>query len=142
MKKLLSFSLFLILLVGAVVGLPRPQSAMANVLVSPGLPAPVLAAVSGLKNEADAKKAEAAGKIDLNNANVRAFLGLPGMYPSAAQKIIAGGPYSTLDDVLALPGLSERQRATIEKYMDQFTVTERVDALTDGDDRINNGIYR
>lgn len=142
MKKILSFSLFLILLVGTVFGMPRPQLAEAVGLVSLELPMPVLAAVSGLKNEADAKLAEAAGKIDLNNANVRAFLGLPGMYPTAARKIIAGAPYNQVEDILNLPGLSDRQKDTIRKYMDQFTVTEQVDALTDGDDRINNGIYR
>lgn len=142
MKQILSFSLFLVLLVGTVLGTPRLQRAEAAELLGQGVQMPVLAALSTLKNEADAKKAEAAGKIDLNNANVRAFLGLPGMYPTAARKIIAGAPYEQVEDILQLPGLSDRQKDTIRKYIDQFTVTEQVDALTDGDDRINNGIYR
>jgi len=141
MKKVLSFSLFLVLLVGTVLGLPRPQFAQAAGLELVSVQ-PVLAVVEGLKNEADAKLAEAAGKLDLNNVNVRAFLELPGMYPTVARKIIASAPYETVEDVLDIPGLSERQTSTIQKYMDQFTVTEQVYALTDGDDRINNGVYR
>lgn len=141
MKKVLSFSLFLVLLVGTLFGLPRPQAAQALGFDFASV-SPVLAAVEGLKNEADAKMAEAAGKIDLNNVNVRAFLEYPGMYPTVARKIIAAAPYARVEDVLTIPGLSERQKSTIQKYMDQFTVTEAVDALTDGDDRINNGIYR
>lgn len=141
MKKILSFSLFLLLWMGAVFAMPRPQMAHAQGF-GPGLASPVLAAVEGLRNEADAKLAEAAGKLDLNNVNVRAFLTLPGMYPTVARKIIAGAPYEQVEDVLELPGLSERQRSTIQKYMDKFTVTEQVYALTDGDDRINNGVYR
>lgn len=141
MKKVLSFSLFLVLLVGTVFGMPRPQFAQAASLEFSSV-SPVLAAVEGLKNEADAKMLEAAGKLDLNNVNVRAFLELPGMYPTVARKIIASAPYDSVDDVLDIPGLSERQISTIKKYMDQFTVTEQVYALTDGDDRINNGVYR
>jgi photosystem II PsbU protein len=133
--------LFLVLLVGTLFGFPRPQAAQAVGLDFASV-SPVLAAVEGLKNEADAKLAEAGGKIDLNNVNVRAFLEYPGMYPTVARKIIAAAPYDRVGDVLNIPGLSERQKSTIQKYMDQFTVTEAVDALTDGDDRINNGIYR
>lgn len=141
MKKVLSFSLFLVLLVGTIFGLPRPQVAQAAGLELASVPS-VLFAVEGLKNEADAKMIEAAGKLDLNNVNVRAFLEYPGMYPTVARKIIASAPYESVEDVLDIPGLSERQISTIQKYMDQFTVTEQVYALTDGDDRINNGVYR
>ena len=143
MKKILGFSLFLVLFVSSILGLPRSQQAQAaNLEFSAAQP--VLAAVEGLKNEADAKLAEAAGKLDLNNVNVRAFLELPGMYPTVARKIIASAPFESVDDVLDIPGLSERQISTIQKYMDMdlFTVTEQVYALTDGDDRINNGVYR
>ena len=45
-------------------------------------------------------------------------------------------------DVLKIPGLTEAQIATLTRNMDQFTVTEVEEALTEGADRINNGAYR
>ena len=48
------------------------------------------------------KLAESVGKVDLNNASVRRFQQYPGMYPTLAGKIVLGGPYDSVDDVLAL----------------------------------------
>ncbi|MCP9775280.1 photosystem II complex extrinsic protein PsbU [Cyanobium sp. HWJ4-Hawea] len=103
------------------------------------LPAPVLAA--GPRNIADDKIAERAGKVDLNNCSVRRFQDYPGMFPTLAGKIVLGGPYSSVDDVLKLD-LSERQKELFNKYKDNFTVTEASIALNEGDDRINDGQYR
>ena len=36
--------------------------------------------------------------VDLNNANVRAYLRMPGMYPSAAGKIVTHGPYKSVGE--------------------------------------------
>lgn len=33
--------------------------------------------------------------IDVNNANVRAYLKLPGMYPKVAGKVVSNGPYAS-----------------------------------------------
>ncbi len=106
------------------------------------------AAISGMPvfaadiiNTADEARLEAGGKIDLNNTNVRAFQQFPGMYPNLARKIVLGGPYSSVDDVLKLD-LSERQKELFTQNKDNFTVLEPVDALVEGGDRINNGIYR
>merc|ERR1719486_1507636 len=35
-------------------------------------------------------------KIDINNANVRVYAKLPGMYPGAAGKIASNGPYKSV----------------------------------------------
>merc|ERR1719253_460764 len=37
--------------------------------------------------------------IDLNNANVRAYLRIKGMYPSIAGKIVSNGPYKSVGDI-------------------------------------------
>lgn len=37
--------------------------------------------------------------IDLNNANIRAYLRIPGLYPTIASKIVKYGPYKTVADV-------------------------------------------
>jgi photosystem II PsbU protein len=63
------------------------------------------------------------------------------MYPTLAGKIVLGGPYSNVDDVLKLD-LTERQKELFEKYKDNFTVTPPSIALNEGFDRINDGQYR
>lgn len=144
MKMLIKAMLVLVMVLGVFLGggLSQPANA-ASGIVGAGMvqQAPVLAA-AGLRNEADDKRLEAGGKLDLNNANVRAFLNYPGMYPNIAKKIVAGAPYDNVNDVLKLSSLSERQREVLQKYLDQFTVTAPSDALVEGFDRINNGIYR
>ena len=113
---------------------------MAGLLLTLLLPSPALAA-SDLRNIADDKIAERAGKVDLNNCSVRRFQDYPGMYPTLAGKIVLGGPYNSVDDVLALD-LSDRQKELFNKYKDNFTVTDALIALNEGDDRINDGQYR
>ncbi len=112
---------------------------MAGLLVSLLLPAPAQAAE--LRNLADDKIAESAGKIDLNNCSVRRFQQFPGMYPTLAGKIVLGGPYNSVDDVLDLD-LTDRQKELFSKYKDNFTVTPPAIALNEGFDRINDGQYR
>lgn len=95
------------------------------------------------QNRADIKLGTEFGKkIDLNNTNVRAFQQFPGLYPTLAKKIIKNAPYQKVEDVLDLPGLSDRQKQTLQANLDNFTVTEFEPAFNEGDDRVNNGIYR
>lgn len=112
---------------------------MAGLLVSLLLPGPAMAA--DLRNQADDKIAESAGKIDLNNCSVRRFQQFPGMYPTLAGKIVLGGPYDSVEDVLNLD-LTDRQKELFSKYKDNFTVTPPAIALNEGFDRINDGQYR
>ena len=113
---------------------------MAGLLLTLLLPSPAFAA-SDRRNIVDDKIAERAGKGDLNNCSVRRFQDYPGMYPTLAGKIVLGGPYNSVDDVLALD-LSDRQKELFNKYKDNFTVTDALIALNEGDDRINDGQYR
>ncbi|KKZ14760.1 MAG: photosystem II complex extrinsic protein precursor U [Candidatus Synechococcus spongiarum 142] len=104
--------------------------------------APKTALAVELRNAADAKLAEQQeGLVDLNNASVRRFQQFPGMYPTLAGKIVIGGPYESIDDVLNLD-LTQRQQELFEKYKDNFTVTDPELALNVGFDRINDGQYR
>ena len=112
---------------------------MAGLLVSLVLPAPAFA--DQRRNSADDKIAERAGTVDLNNCSVRRFQQYPGMYPTLAGKIVLGGPYQSVDDVLKLD-LTQRQQELFEKYKDNFTVTAPSIALNEGFDRINDGQYR
>lgn len=107
-------------------------------------PVPVLAeAPALLRNRADAKLGTEFGKkIDLNNTNVRAFQKYPGLYPHLAREIIGNAPYNSVEDVLSIPGLSERQKQILQANLGNFTVTEADTVFTEGDDRYNNGIYR
>ena len=97
--------------------------------------------VNKIRKIADDKIAARDGKVDLNNSSVRRFQQFPGMYPTMAGKIVLGGPYDSVDDVLSLD-LTERQQELFAKYRDNFTVTPPSIALNEGDDRINDGQYR
>ena len=125
MKRLVSWLTGVVVMTGLLLGLVLPQAAYADTI----------------RNVADDKIAERDGKVDLNNSSVRRFQQFPGMYPTMAGKIVLGGPYTSVDDVLSLD-LSERQVELFEKYRDNFTVTPPSIALNEGDDRINDGQYR
>ena len=102
---------------------------------------PLSVQAAEIRNKVDDKLAETAGKVDLNNASVRRFQQYPGMYPTLAGKIVVGGPYDQVDDVLKLD-LTERQKELVQKYKENFTVTDPEIALNEGFDRINDGQYR
>ena len=102
---------------------------------------PVLAVAR--QNKADQKLGTDFGKkIDLNNTNIAAFQKYPGLYPTLAKKIIKNAPYNKVEDVLNIPELSDKQKALLQANLDNFTVTEFEPNFNEGDDRINNGIYR
>ena len=135
MKRLLSWLTGVLLMTGLMAGLILPASVHAdNDLVGK---------YSGneIRNIADDKIAAREGKVDLNNSSVRRFQQFPGMYPTMAGKIVLGGPYNDVDEVLNLD-LSERQVELFNKYRENFTVTPPEIALNEGDDRINDGQYR
>ena len=135
MKRLLSWLTGVLLMAGLMAGLILPASVHAdNDLVGK---------YSGneIRNIADDKIAAREGKVDLNNSSVRRFQQFPGMYPTMAGKIVLGGPYDSVEDVLSLD-LTERQKELFAKYRDNFTVTPPSIALNEGDDRINDGQYR
>jgi photosystem II PsbU protein len=100
-------------------------------------------AVTEPRNRADDKLATEFGKkIDLNNTNVRAFLEYPGLYPTLARKILQNAPFERVDDVLEMPGLSDRQIDLLRANLDNFTISAPEDTFVEGGDRFNNGIYR
>jgi photosystem II PsbU protein len=112
------------------------------VLSNVNLPAPILIAAADLRNAADDKLATEFGKkIDLNNTHVRAFRKYPGMYPTLAGKIVQNAPYQQVEDVLDIPGLSERQKELLQANLDKFTVTDPSEVFVEGGDRYNPGVY-
>ena len=125
MKRLVSWLTGVMLMAGLVLGLVMPPVVHAD----------------DLRNVADEKLAERGNKVDLNNSSVRRFQQFPGMYPTLAGKIVLGGPYESVDDVLNLD-LSDRQKELFAKYRDNFVVTAPSIALNEGFDRINDGQYR
>ncbi len=103
----------------------------------------VVMAAEVRQNAADAKLGSEFGqKIDLNNANITAFSQYQGLYPTLARVILKNAPYKSLDDVLEIPGLSNRQKDVLRANLDNFTVTDEETALVSGNDRYNNGVYR
>ena len=135
MKRLLSWLTGALVMASLMAGLVLPNSAYAE--------DDLRGKYSGnvIRNVVDDKIAERDGKVDLNNSSVRRFQQFPGMYPTMAGKIVLGGPYDSVDDVLSLD-LTERQKELFSKYRDNFVVTAPSIALNEGFDRINDGQYR
>jgi len=95
-----------------------------------------------IRNSADSKLGTEFGKkIDLNNTNVRSFRKYPGLYPTIAGKVVDNAPYKTIEDVLNIPGLSEKQKEMLNANLDKFTLTSTDDLFNEGGDRYNNGYY-
>lgn len=143
MKRLVRLLAVLGLLVGCLGWLGQPQSALASPLANVSLQSSsLLIAEAPLRNRADDKLATEFGKkIDLNNTHVRAFRKYPGMYPTLAGKIIQNAPYEKVEDILDIPGLSERQKELLQANLDKFTVSEEEDVFVEGGDRYNPGVY-
>lgn len=146
MKRLVRLLTLLSLLIGCLGWLGWSQEVMAANLNSLTLrPVAVLAAATAedVRNVMDDKlKTEFGKKIDLNNTNVRAFLQYPGMYPTLAKTIVKNAPYEKVEDIFEIAGLTDRQKETLKANLKNFTVTDVEDALVEGGDRFNNGIYR
>ena len=143
MKRFFSIVTALALLVGGLGFIAQPAMAF-NLSDFTWQSSSILAAadMSNRRNPADEKLATEFGqKIDLNNANVRAFRQYRGFYPGLAQKIVKYAPYKTVEDVLEIPGLSETQRERLQANLDNFTVTDPASVFLEGDERINPGDY-
>ncbi|MDJ0714440.1 MAG: photosystem II complex extrinsic protein PsbU [Prochloraceae cyanobacterium] len=116
-------------------------SAAAINLSEIGVQSTLLAAADRV-NPADAKlDSEFGQKVDLNNSHVRKFRKFPGFYPNLASKIVKNAPYEKVEDVLEIPGLSDRQKELLQANLENFTVTETADVFTEGGDRFNPGVY-
>ena len=142
LKRLFNLLMIVALWVSCLSWLSFSQSAAA-VGVEASQPQPILVLADEFRNPVDTKLGTAYGsKIDLNNSNVRAFRQYPGLYPTLARKIIDNAPFKTVEDVLNIPGLNDRERDILKDNLDHFVVTPSEPALIEGGDRINPGIYK
>jgi photosystem II PsbU protein len=140
MKRLLvGLVLSLGMLLGSWSGVPVQPAAAAS--LSQAWQSPLLA--EEIRNAVDDKlSTEYGSKLDLNNANVQAFVKYKGMYPTIAGKVLKYAPYESVEDVLEIPNLSDREIDIIKSHLDEFAVTPPDPALVEGADRFNNGVYR
>jgi competence protein ComEA len=104
--------------VGGAAAAPAPAAASKSSKSSAAPAAPAPAASKSSKSSA-APAAPAAGPVDLNTASVKDLEELPGVGEATAKKIVAGRPYSSVDD-LAKAGVS---KSTIEKLRSSATVS-------------------
>ena len=118
------------------IGTPVAQALNLNTVTVPALMA------EAQLNPGDAKlMTEFGQKIDVNNSHIREFRDLRGFYPNLASTIIKNAPYDNVEDVLDIPGLSERQKERLQANLDKFTATPPSKEMIEGDDRINPGVY-
>jgi photosystem II PsbU protein len=149
MKRFFRLLTILSMLMGCLGWLGMSQNALAGSVPQTPLAfnattfIPGLFAAEGVRDVVGAKLASEYGKkVDLNNTNVRGFRQFPGLYPNLAGLIVKNAPYQKVEDVLKIPGITERQKEILQSNLSNFTVTEVEEALVEGADRINNGIYR
>ena len=102
--------------------------------------AAIPAAASAKVDYADVALLGGSNTVDLNNANVRAYLRMPGMYPAVAGKIVSHGPYKSVSDVYNIPGMTQGEKDMFKKYESRMTAKEPAAEYVI--DRINNGLYR
>ncbi|GJQ08580.1 hypothetical protein GpartN1_g371.t1 [Galdieria partita] len=79
-------------------------------------------------------------KVDINNANIRAYTKFPGFYPKLASLIVKNGPYKSVNDLYNIKGLTEEQKELIKKYEDRFVALDPAPEYEV--DKFNNGLYR
>jgi photosystem II PsbU protein len=79
-------------------------------------------------------------KVDINNANIRAYTKFPGFYPKLASMIVKNGPYKSVNDLYNIKGLTEEQKELIKKYEDRFVALDPAPEYEV--DKFNNGLYR
>lgn len=79
-------------------------------------------------------------QIDVNNANIRAYIKYPGMYPSLAGIIVGSGPFKSVDEIYELPNVTADMKKILDKYKDNLVVLEAAPEYEI--DKYNNGLYR
>jgi photosystem II PsbU protein len=79
-------------------------------------------------------------QIDVNNANVRAYLKIPGFYPGLAGLIVKNAPYKSTDEINKIPELTETMKATLVKYKENLVALEPAPEYQI--DMYSNGLYR
>jgi competence protein ComEA len=104
--------------VGGAAAAPAPAPAAASKSSKSGA-APAPAAASKSSKSSAAPATPAAAPVDLNTASLKDLEELPGVGEATAKKIVAGRPYSSVDD-LAKAGVS---KSTIEKLRSSATVS-------------------
>ncbi|MGK7908701.1 MAG: photosystem II complex extrinsic protein PsbU [Synechococcus sp.] len=80
-------------------------------------------------------------KLDLNYAMLRRFRELPGFYPTLGQKILKAVPFDSVEDLLEMDGLTEKQVRLLKANFKNFVVGEYDEGANDFETRLNKGFY-
>merc|ERR1712232_1368799 len=78
--------------------------------------------------------------IDVNNANIRVYAKLSGMYPNAAAKLVKAAPYKNKEEMYSKCGFTTVEAATVKKYESRLIFLEPKPEYVV--DMLNNGLYR
>lgn len=142
MKRLSRLLAVLVLIVGCLGWTGHPSVLAANFSVmQSGVVAPILATEALRRNRVDDKMARVRNKLDLNNSDLRDFRQYKGMFPNLGSIIIKNAPYESVEDVLKIEGLTEKQKEILQQNLDNFTVTPPESVFLEGDQRLNVGAY-
>ena len=80
-------------------------------------------------------------KLDLNYAMLRRFRELPGFYPTLGQKIIKAVPFNSVEDVVNIDGLTDKQVRLLRANFKNFVVGDYDEGANDFETRLNKGFY-
>ncbi|MEO0853785.1 MAG: photosystem II complex extrinsic protein PsbU [Cyanobacteria bacterium J06648_11] len=101
--------------------------------------APEAVEVAPATKSSTAKVLEA--KIDVNTTVLRNYRKLNGFYPKLARILVENAPYESKEDMLNVPGLSERQKQRIRDNFDNFELGPYDEGINSLETRINKGLY-
>lgn len=80
-------------------------------------------------------------KIDVNNTILRNYRQLPGFYPTLARILVLNAPYESLEQMLEIPELTDRQKDLIRTNFPNFEIRPYQPGSYQLEDRINQGYY-
>jgi len=78
--------------------------------------------------------------IDVNNANIRVYAKLQGMYPNAAAKLVKSAPYKDKAEMYSKAQFTAKEKEIVQKYENRFIFLEPKPEYQV--DMLNNGLYR
>ncbi len=79
--------------------------------------------------------------IDVNNTILRNYRQLPGFYPTLARVLVQNAPYDSLEDILTIPNLNDRQKELIKANAQNFMFGDYQEGRYQLESRINQGYY-
>lgn len=79
-------------------------------------------------------------QIDVNNANVRAYLKIKGFYPTIAGLLASNGPFKSFEELYNIPGMTDDLKEVLNANKEKLVFLPPAPEYEI--DKLNNGLYK